>query len=206
MCDRPRRWYRGEWRPYCGGTQCTNPVRICKNLDCPRPDRKFTASEGFSKYCSVECRNVTNGLVRQRGPATCPIHGTSHAGRNRWQLCGECMAVIFGVRAALRNHHVPTSMVVDLIKNPVCHNRECGVNLFVALPRAGDRPRIPFVVDHDHNCPTCKGAPVSCGLCVRGFLCFRCNAMLGQALDDASLLRGGADYLDAWQSRGEAAD
>jgi hypothetical protein len=33
-----------------------------------------------------------------------------------------------------------------------------------------------FVVDHDHRC--CKGRQ-SCGKCIRGLLCIRCNAMLG---------------------------
>jgi hypothetical protein len=33
-----------------------------------------------------------------------------------------------------------------------------------------------FVVDHDHKC--CSGRR-SCGKCIRGLLCIRCNAMLG---------------------------
>ena len=33
-----------------------------------------------------------------------------------------------------------------------------------------------FVVDHDHKC--CEGRR-SCGKCIRGLLCIRCNAMLG---------------------------
>src|SRR2546428_9677 len=31
---------------------------------------------------------------------------------------------------------------------------------------------------------------------VRGLLCWRCNQMLGYAGDQASVLRGGADYLE----------
>lgn len=49
-------------------------------------------------------------------------------------------------------------------------------------------------VDHDHDC--CPG-PTSCGLCVRGIICNRCNSALGLAQHDAARLRGMADYLEA---------
>lgn len=47
-------------------------------------------------------------------------------------------------------------------------------------------------IDHDHDCcPTSE----SCGKCVRGLLCFRCNWMLGWAKDDIDLLRRAMSYL-----------
>jgi hypothetical protein len=36
----------------------------------------------------------------------------------------------------------------------------------------GDKPEKSLHVDHDHNC--CKG-PISCGECVRGIICNKCN-------------------------------
>ncbi|MCE5292915.1 MAG: endonuclease VII domain-containing protein [Nocardiaceae bacterium] len=47
-------------------------------------------------------------------------------------------------------------------------------------------------VDHDHAC--CPGKR-SCGKCVRGLLCRRCNWILGQARDDAKLLGRVANYI-----------
>jgi hypothetical protein len=49
-------------------------------------------------------------------------------------------------------------------------------------------------VDHDHSC--CPGKSNSCGRCVRALLCSRCNFILGNAEDNAALLRTAADYLD----------
>ena len=48
-------------------------------------------------------------------------------------------------------------------------------------------------IDHDHRC--CPGGG-SCGRCIRGLLCNRCNRAAGQMNDNAAALRGLADYLD----------
>jgi hypothetical protein len=47
-------------------------------------------------------------------------------------------------------------------------------------------------VDHDHNCCPAKQ---SCGSCVRGLLCSRCNLMLGHADDDIDRMLSAVTYL-----------
>lgn len=47
-------------------------------------------------------------------------------------------------------------------------------------------------VDHDHTC--CPGRN-SCGKCVRGLLCSRCNMGLGNLGDDIEILLKSVDYL-----------
>ena len=47
-------------------------------------------------------------------------------------------------------------------------------------------------VDHDHSC--CPGR-TSCGRCVRGLLCNRCNIGLGYFREDIACLRAAAEYL-----------
>lgn len=49
-------------------------------------------------------------------------------------------------------------------------------------------------VDHDHDC--CSGRR-SCGECVRGLACDRCNTGIGKFSDDPELLRLVADNLQA---------
>ena len=50
-----------------------------------------------------------------------------------------------------------------------------------------------LVIDHDHAC--CPGRN-SCGDCVRGLICHRCNVVVGQANDDVPLLRKAIRYLE----------
>jgi hypothetical protein len=58
-----------------------------------------------------------------------------------------------------------------------------------------------FHVDHDHTC--CPGQ-YSCGKCVRGLLCGRCNPGLGAFQDSPSLLLAAAAYLAARKGLGAA--
>jgi hypothetical protein len=49
-------------------------------------------------------------------------------------------------------------------------------------------------VDHDHTC--CPGDR-SCGACIRGLLCAKCNLVVGMMNDDPDRLRAAANYVDA---------
>lgn len=48
-------------------------------------------------------------------------------------------------------------------------------------------------VDHDHSC--CPGSVRSCGRCVRGLLCMKCNGGIGQFGDRVDLLLAAVAYL-----------
>ena len=52
-----------------------------------------------------------------------------------------------------------------------------------------------LAVDHDHSC--CSELN-TCGKCIRGLLCFRCNAGLGNFRDDATLLSDAVQYLESY--------
>jgi len=48
-------------------------------------------------------------------------------------------------------------------------------------------------IDHDHSC--CSESVRSCGKCVRGVLCRRCNMFLGTVSDDIIILENAIKYL-----------
>ena len=49
-------------------------------------------------------------------------------------------------------------------------------------------------IDHDHQC--CAQRYKTCGKCIRGLLCVRCNAGIGYLQDDVSILRSAIKYLE----------
>ena len=63
-------------------------------------------------------------------------------------------------------------------------------NQVCAICHKSDTKRLS--IDHDHAC--CPGS-TSCGKCVRGLLCSRCNSVLGMVEDSPELLAALARYL-----------
>jgi hypothetical protein len=59
-----------------------------------------------------------------------------------------------------------------------------------------------LAVDHDHGC--CPGKK-SCGRCVRGLLCARCNSAIGLFDEDRAVLLAAIEYLDSCQTAQVAA-
>lgn len=61
----------------------------------------------------------------------------------------------------------------------------------------GEVPDKTLHIDHDHNC--CPGRN-SCGKCIRGLLCSRCNLALGGFRDDKELLSSAILYLEGGEA------
>lgn len=56
-----------------------------------------------------------------------------------------------------------------------------------------DPGRSYWCVDHDHAC--CPGSNKTCGKCIRGILCHRCNHALGNVRDNPDTLARMIEYL-----------
>lgn len=57
-------------------------------------------------------------------------------------------------------------------------------------------------VDHDHAC--CGTRKSSCGHCIRGLLCSRCNVGIGNLRDDPVIIQAALDYITAYRARRSA--
>jgi hypothetical protein len=96
----------------------------------------------------------------------------------RWGLTGEQMAALIAQQGG---------------GCAICHATEPG-------------GRGAWHVDHDHTCcpPYSKGGKTStCGRCIRGLLCTRCNVGMGHYRHDPKLLIAAAEYLARYQTTNE---
>jgi hypothetical protein len=64
-----------------------------------------------------------------------------------------------------------------------------------AICRCPEMKRASLSVDHDHACCSTVDKK-SCGKCVRGLICARCNRGLGAFLDSRAFLAAALSYLD----------
>jgi Recombination endonuclease VII len=142
----------------------------------PEPDRE----------CARCCVSKPASAFHRVGP-----------GQRRAQ-CGECRAATRGPRtktypptpeerrrSRLKTYRLTEGQYEAMLAAQGGACAGCGL----AAGQAGRR----FAVDHDHAC--CPGSKSSCGKCVRGLLCSRCNFVVGHAYDNPQTLERLAAYL-----------
>lgn len=203
MCARPARWVakRQEWGMYCAGTCCTNRERICQVCDGPF----HVGIDGAgNKYCSPDCK--AHGYGRSVPGSTALISCCAWCGKRApkgsrfglggperiWPyICADCTWPIRHLVHRLRKHHVPHDIARRLLDDPCCPICSRDIVSKVRDPNTG-KVRSLLVVDHDHTC--CPGS-VSCGLCVRGFLCGQCNSAAGLLGEDPERVLALVRYL-----------
>lgn len=99
--------------------------------------------------------------------------------RRRYPMCKACAKKTSLITGRASAHNVEWETVLDWLNNPTC-----------AICQRCFSVDLPPNIDHDHGC--CPG-PKSCGDCVRGLLCGRCNRAiwgveaLARELDDSDL-------------------
>ena len=182
-------------RRYCS-TSCTQRSKQVERVaeSCKGCGSAFERAKGApQKFCTPECRR----LSRFKASANCKACGSDFTrslkeaqsnNRGRWHSggrskycsdgCADDGRVLnrYGITVAVRNR-----LLVE--QNGGC--AICGTSEPGGMGG--------WHTDHDHSC---CGGDKSCGKCVRGLLCQRCNVGLGLFRDDRTLLRTAAVYLD----------
>lgn len=200
-------------RPRCAGPECTNtldPIQHQSGL-CKSHYKQQQLGKPLTPL-----KVATRDLGR---PETCEVAGCDrpHKARGLCKAHNERLAAGKDVEVPIQPRRPPGPCSLDgcdgaRFANDLCarHNyslvtrwRFYGITREVALMMYESQgggcaicreplPLHEMHVDHDHDC--CPRG--SCGPCVRGLLCGRCNLGLGQFRDDVARLRAAADYLE----------
>lgn len=97
--------------------------------------------------------------------------------------------------ATLRNYHLPLADYEQRLKEQDYRCALCG-----EMETAARGEQVwDLAVDHDHEC--CPEKSTSCGKCVRGLVCSRCNIGLGMFGDDVEVMLSAVEYLEFWNSQ-----
>lgn len=114
-----------------------------------------------------------------------------HTNRNGFRAnCKECRSVKDRRDKLLRFYNITPETYAELLR------KQDGVCRICKQPESLIDTRTGFAmalaVDHDHSC--CPGEK-TCGNCIRGLLCARCNTAIGLMDDDVDLLLQSILYL-----------
>lgn len=202
VCGNPVAWQprNHQWSIYCGSNVCRSPTRPCKYCG-----ELFTKNSGEAgtKYCSLDCKQKGYGQAWQEGAhrkmplpacAWCGDLSPRSVAKAKWPyVCERCLTPISHVVQRLKFHNVSHERAQKLAADPGCE--VCGRNM-LEWGRSNDpnkRSLTPLLsVDHDHGC--CPGER-SCGRCIRGLICLRCNGALGLIGDSLIAASGMVQYL-----------
>lgn len=143
-----------------------------------------TVSVSMKKRC---------GKCHRLKAAHCFYRGPSKLGGLR-SYCKKCDGK---VNRAYRGHYRQWSLKklygMSLADYDALYHKQGGR---CAVCSRRPQPGGALQVDHDHKC--CDGTK-SCGRCIRGLLCIKCNVGLGALLDNIRLMWRAIAYLKGYQ-------
>lgn len=122
--------------------------------------------------------------------------------KNRHKQCRECKKIWHATYKQKPNYlelssrgRVKAMYQLSPEQWQVMFDLQVGVCAICEQPSPNNRK---LSVDHNHSC--CPGK-TSCGKCIRGLICCRCNFGIGSLMDNPKLLRKAADYIETHRKR-----
>lgn len=156
---------------------------ICKVCDRSLPHEKFRNIRKSGKGKGGTCRDCHNKFRREN-----PLYKQQKAEHRRalreQDFTGEYAQKLKSQRLLTR-FNISQEQYVKLISKFPTSCQLCSREYSAKGP----------VFDHDHSC--CPGRK-SCGKCIRGVICNRCNLSLGAISDNADTLKNMIKYLEKY--------
>lgn len=133
---------------------------------------------------------------RAKNPDKVAAYGVGQAARNRAWRERKKATDPDGLRRRNRASLIKTKFGLTLDQFDALVLAQGGLCAICKRPETAQQRGIllPLSIDHDRRC--CPGDR-SCGQCIRGLLCLRCNRMLGEAQDSIETMRAGIAYLES---------
>ena len=163
-----------------------SPFKGMKNRYTEETKRKI-GEAGKGRIMSEETKKKLSQSNKGQVPW---IKGKTHSLESRKKFSGENNGNWTGGKEiskrkeALRRYNISIEDYDKLLKKQDGKCKICG---------QPEKIRKYLSVDHDHKC--CDNHK-SCGKCIRGLLCLRCNKMLGMAYDNIEILKSSIRYLE----------
>jgi hypothetical protein len=168
------RKYRSAWQ-----ARMKQGPLLCQFEGCTNPKRRVQAA----RYCDDHATSKAYVLT-SRQQVSCRLCDVSIGvlASSRYHLCSGCRSRWQSLINTASRHRVDPERVYRWLRDMACEL--CAEPLVV--PDRGEGGK-RFNIDHDHRC--CASGN-SCGRCVRGILCVRCNTALGyiESLQRADVL------------------
>lgn len=160
---------------------------VCQNCDQPFTYVKTTGMRRM--YCSQRCKHEVSTkyrLARPKPTRKCEC-GSTEVYQVGKPTCANCRKDKRERKyAQSRRLSLYSLSEEDLAELLASQQGRCGIC------RTDDPGNRGWQIDHDHGC--CPGVG-SCGDCVRGLLCSKCNLFLGLADDKPQRLARAQEYL-----------
>lgn len=184
---------------------------------CPVGNHVFTYEVQAGKlrtYCSPRHANMASRARRRKARESQALWHCSRCGESRAPdefagidspYCKPCMATWARERRARGNIQDPQYTRQLHLARYQLTAETFGAKLAsqggrCAICRTGDPGPSGWQLDHDHRC--CGTRKKSCGKCLRGILCTRCNIGIGNLQDDPRIIQAALTYLLAHEGRG----
>lgn len=165
--------YKGQFKTHCKRGHPRIPENLDKHRSC--------------KLCAAVLTPAKIERIREYQKA----HPEEHARKNRNWAATES-GKLSVKRTKLKQYY---SLTVEK-RNAMLAEQENRCKVCRVLLDGSTKSLTPNV-DHDHGC--CPGMR-TCGKCIRGLLCGRCNVILGLAKDSVIILERAIQYLKETQN------